>query len=325
MKRREFIAGLGGAAVWPLLRPRVARAQQATMPVIGYLAAAASSPVSLAAFHRGLAERGYVEGRNIRIVYRAAEGKYDRLPALAAELVRQKVAVLVATGSTPTALAAKSATQTIPIVFLMGTNPVEYGLVSSLARPGGNITGVTNLTAEVNAKRLDLLHELVPMASTIALIANPLNLAETREEKRAADAIGVRLSVLPASTLKEVEEAFATLVAQRVGAVQVTGDPIFFTWRVQLAAMAVRYRVPAIYVHREIVEAGGLMSYATDIVEGYRTVGDYTARILKGEKPADLPVQQATKSELVINLRTAKALGLTIPPNLLALADEVIE
>jgi putative tryptophan/tyrosine transport system substrate-binding protein len=321
MKRRDFIAGLGGAVAWP----RAARAQQTAVPVIGYLAAATYSPVSLAAFHRGLAERGYVEGRNIGIVYRAAEGRYDRLPALAAELVRQNVAVLVATGSTPTALAAQSATQMIPIVFGIGTDPVEYGLVSSLARPGGNITGVTVLTAEVNAKRLDLLHELVPMASTIALIANPLNLAEIREAERAADAIGVRLLVLRASTLKEVEEAFATLAAQRVGALQVTGDPTFFTWRGQLAAMAVHYQVPAIYVFRETVEAGGLISYATNIVEGYRTVGDYTARILRGEKPADLPVQQTTKSELVINLRTAKALGINVPTGILVRADEVIE
>jgi putative tryptophan/tyrosine transport system substrate-binding protein len=321
MKRREFIGGLGGAAVWPL----VPRAQQITKPVIGYLEAATYSPASLAAFHRGLAEHGYVESRNIGIVYRSAEGNYDRLPALAAELVRQNVAVLVATGTTPTALAAQSATQTIPIVFAIGTNPVEYGLVRSLARPGGNITGVTTLTAGVNAKRLDLLHELVPMASTIALIANPLNLAEIREAERAADAIGLRLLVLRASTLKEVEEAFATLVAQRVGAVQVTGDPTFFTWREQLAAMAVRHRVPAIYVYRETVEAGGLISYATDAVEAYRTVGDYTARILKGEKPADLPVQQTTKSELVINLRTAKALGIDLPTGILVRADEVIE
>jgi putative ABC transport system substrate-binding protein len=321
MRRREFIAGLGGAVAWPV----VAESQQTAVPVIGYLTAAAYSRVSLAAFHRGLAEHGYVEGRNIGLVYRAAEGKYDRLPDLAAELVRENVTVLVATGSTPTALAAQSATQTIPIVFLMGTNPVEYGLVRSLARPGGNITGVTNLTAEVNAKRLDLLHELVPMASTIALVANPLNLAEIREAKRAADAIGVRLSVLRVSTLKEVEEAFVTLVAQRAGAVQVTGDPTFFMWREQLAAMAARDRVPAIYVYRETVEAGGLISYATDIVEGYRTVGEYAGRILKGEKPSDLPVQQATKSELVINLRTAKALGIDVPTGILVRADEVIE
>jgi putative tryptophan/tyrosine transport system substrate-binding protein len=320
MKRRDFVVGLGATTL-----PLGARAQQTTMPVIGYLTAATYSPVSLAAFHRGLAEHGYIEGHNIAIVYRGAEGEYDRLPALAAELVRQNVAVLVATGSTPTALAAQSATQTIPIVFAIGTNPVEYGLVRSLARPGGNITGVTVLTAEVNAKRLDLLHELVPAASSIALIANPLNLAEIREAERAANVIGVHLLILGASNPKEVENAFATLVARQVGAVQVTGDPTFFTWREQLVALAARYRMPAIYVFRETVEAGGLISYETNIVEGYRIVGDYTGRVLKGEKPADLPVHQATTSEMVINLRTAKALGIEVPTGILVRADEVIE
>jgi putative ABC transport system substrate-binding protein len=322
MRRREFITLLGGAAAaWPI----AARAQQAAMPVIGILSAAPPPPTRLPAFHRGLAEYGYVEGRNVAIVYRPAEGEYDRLPALAVELVRQQVAVIVTTGTTPTALAAKSATRTIPIVFLMGTDPIEYGLVSSLARPGGNVTGVTTLVAEVNAKRLDLLHQLVPTASLIALLANPLNFAETREVQRAATILGVRLLILNARNQKEVEAAFATLVEQRAGALLVSGDPTFLTWREQLVALAARNAVPAIYLHRETVEAGGLMSYDSDRLDANRIVGGYTGRILNGEKAADLPVQLPTKFEMVINLKTAKALGLTIPEALLATANKVIE
>ena len=247
------------------------------------------------------------------------------MPALAAELVRQNVAVLVTTPTTPAALAAQAATRTIPIVFIIGTNPVEYGLVRSLARPGGNITGVTGLVAEVNAKRLDLLHELVPNASLIALIANPLNSAEIREVERAAAVIGVRLLILRVSNLNEVEEAFATLVAQQAGALLVSGDSTFLTWRERLATLAAHHAVPALYLCREIVEAGGLMSYAMSIVEGYRTVGAYAARILNGEKPTDLPVQQSSKSELVINLKAAKALGIEVPADILVRTDEVIE
>jgi putative tryptophan/tyrosine transport system substrate-binding protein len=321
MKRRDFIAGLGGAVAWPL----VARAQQTKLPVIGHLIAATLSPATLAAFREGLAEHGYVEGRNVTILDRVAEGEYDRLPVLAAELVRQNVAVLVTTSTTPAALAAQAATKTIPIVFLMGTNPVEYGLVRSLARPGGNVTGVTALVAEVNAKRLDLLHELVPTASSIALIANPVNLAEIREVERAAAVIGVRLPILRVSNLKDVEEAFATLVAQRAGALLVSGDPAFFAWRERIATLAARHKVPAIYMLREFVQAGGLMCYALDLVEPYRTLGSYAARILNGEKPADLPVQQSAKYEFVINLKAAKALGIEVPTGILVRADEVIE
>jgi putative ABC transport system substrate-binding protein len=321
MRRREFIAGLGSAVAWPL----TAQAQQPSLPVIGRLIAATISPATLAAFRQGLAEHGYVEGRNVAVLERLAEGDYDRLPVLAAELVRQNVAVLVTTPTTPAAQAAQAATQTIPIVFLMGTDPVESGLVRSLARPGGNITGVTVLVAEVNAKRLDLLHQLVPTASLIALIANPANLAEIKEVERAAAVIGVRLLILRVSNLKEVEEAFATLVAQRAGALLVSGDPTFFAWRERLATLAARHMVPAIHLYRETVEADGLMSYAMNIFEGYRTVGAYTARVLNGEKPGDLPVQQSSKSEFIINLKAARALGLTIPETLLATADEVIQ
>lgn len=321
MRRRDVIAGLGSAAACPL----IVRAQQTKLPVIGRLIAATLSPAFLAAFRQGLAEHGYVEGRNVAVLDRLAEGEYDRLPALAAELVRQNVAVLVTTPTTPAALAAQAATRTIPIVFIIGTNPVEYGLVRSLARPGGNITGVTGLVAEINAKRLDLLHELVPTASLIAVIANPLNVAEIEGVERAAAVIGVRLLILRVSNLKEVEEAFATLVAQRAGALLVSGDPTFFAWRERLATLAARHGVPAIYLYREIVETGGLMSYALNFVEAYRTVGAYAARILNGEKPGDLPVQQSSKFEFVINLKAAKALGLVVPPELLARADEVIE
>jgi len=321
MRRREVIAGLGSAVACPL----IARAEQTKLPVIGRLIAATLPPATLAAFRGALAEHGYVEGRNVAILDRLAEGEYDRLPALAAELVRQNVAVLVTTPTTPAALAAQAATRTIPIVFVIGTNPVEYGLVTSLARPGGNITGFTGLVAEMNAKRLDLLHELVPNASLIALIANPLNSAEIREVERAAAVIGVRLLILRVSNLEEVEEAFVTLVAQRAGALLVSGDPTFFVWRERLATLAARHAVPAIYLYREIVEAGGLMSYAMSFVEGYRAVGAYAARILNGEKPADLPVQQSSKSEFVINLKAAKALGIEVPTGILFRADEVIE
>jgi putative ABC transport system substrate-binding protein len=325
MKRREFITLLGGAAVaWP----RVARAQQ-RMPVIGYLLSDLLEPERqfVAAFHRGLAETGYVEGRNVAIEYRSAESRNDRLPALAAELVRRQVAV-IATSSTPGALAAKAATQTIPIVFGIGSDPVEIGLVASLNRPGGNLTGVSQLNVDIAAKRLEMLHELVPAATQIAVLVNPTNPAGEallREAQVAARALGVRLSVLNASSESEIDGAFATLVGQRADALLVSGDNLFTTHRDRIIALAARHAVPAIYQFREFAAAGGLMSYGASVTDAYRLLGVYTGQILKGEKPADLPVQQATKIEMIINLKTAKALGLTMPTSTLLRADEVIE
>jgi putative tryptophan/tyrosine transport system substrate-binding protein len=328
MRRREFIAGLSGAVAWP---PIAARAQQPKMPVIGYLNSSTESNAQhfTTAFRRGLSEIGYVEGQNVSIEYHWMEGQYDRLSALAADLVRRRVALIVATGGTAIARAAKSATATIPIVFVGGGDPVEVGLVASLNRPGGNVTGAAVLTKALTAKRLELLHELVPAATPIGFLVNPTNptvfKAEMMEAETAARALGVRLVILNASTLSEIEAAFEILVAQRIGALLTSGDPLWTVQRVQLAAFTARYAVPAIYAVREIVDAGGLLSYGANISDAYRLVGVYAGRILKGEKPADLPVQQATKVEFVINLRTAKALGLTIPETLLATADEVIQ
>jgi putative ABC transport system substrate-binding protein len=325
MKRREFIALLGGAAAWPL----AARAQQ-VMPVVGFLSARSpdESAHLVVALQRGLAENGYVEGKNITIEYRWALGRYDRLPALAADLVRLPVAVLMTGGGEPSALAAKAATTTIPIVFSAGGDPVKEGLVASLSRPGGNATGVSNLSPALEAKRLGLLHELVPKAVNLGVLLNPnfppavVQLADVLE---AARGIGMQIQVLRASTDHEIEAAFETVAQMRIAGLSQPADPYFASRRVQMVALAARHAVPTIYQFHEYAEVGGLISYGIDLPDTYRQIGDYAGRILKGAKPADLPVQQPTKFDLVINVRTAKALGLDIPDKLLALANEVIE
>ncbi len=327
MRRRDFIkALLVGAASWPL----AARAQQTAMPVIGLLTSESLGPYAgrLHAFREGLSGSGYVEGSNVAIEYRWADSQYDRLPELAADLVRHKVAVIVATGS-PSTLAAKTATTTIPIVFITGSDPVEIGLVASLGRPGGNMTGVSVLTSELGAKQLELLHELVPTATVIALLVNPNTpvFAETlsRDLQAAGRVIGQQIRVVSAGTERDLDTTFAGLVEQGVGALLVGNDPFFNVRADRLVALAARHALPAIYPYREFPAAGGLMSYGTNLHDGYRLVGVYTGRILKGEKPADLPVQQSTKVELVVNLKTAAALGVTFPITLLGRADEVIE
>jgi putative tryptophan/tyrosine transport system substrate-binding protein len=326
MRRREFIAGLACAA-WP----GVASAQPLSLPVVGFL-----HPESLekrrehvAAFHGGLAQFGYFEGRNIAIEYRWADGRNDRLPALAADLVRRQVAVIAGPANATSALAVKAATRTIPIVFLTGADPVHIGLVTSLNRPGGNLTGVSLLNVGIAAKRLELLHELAPAEKLIGFLANPTNTAfattEARELEEAAHILGVRTLTLNASSDDEIEAAFETLVRQQLSALVVGGDPFFVSQRDQIAELAIRHRMPMISQYRENTLAGGLMSYGSNLLDAYRLVGTYTGRILNGEKPADLPVQQSTKIELVINLKTAKALGISFPQTLLARADEVIE
>jgi putative tryptophan/tyrosine transport system substrate-binding protein len=326
MTRRELMLLLGSA----ITAPRPLHAQQKAMPVIGFLSSRTPGDAAtvVAAFHQGLAETGYVEGQNLAIEYRWAEGRYDRLPALVADLVGRKVDLIVASGGPPSALAAKNATSTIPIVFTAVGDPVGAGVVASLARPGGNLTGSSIMATELTPKRLELLSELVPQAGVIALLVNP-NSAEAelaiREAQEAARAKGMQLPILKASTEGEIDTAFASLVQRQAGALIVVNDP-FFDGRVeQLVALASRYAVPAIYYSREFAASGGLISYAPSFTAAYHQAGIYAGKILKGAKPADLPVQQPTTFELVVNLKTAKALGLTVPQSLLARADEVIE
>jgi putative tryptophan/tyrosine transport system substrate-binding protein len=327
MRRREFITLLGSAAAaWPL----AARAQQPAMPVVGYLSArnAETDVPMVAAFRQGLHDNGYVEGKNVAIEFRWGEGQYDRLPAIAKELVRRHVDVIVTSGGEITALAAKAETAKIPIVFNVGNDPVRFGLVASLSRPGGNLTGVTSFGSTLGTKQLGFLRELVPTAKIVAVLMNPkepYSEAFTGEVQKAASAIGQQIIVLQASTERDIDSAFADLIKQRVGALLIASGPFFLIRKDQLVALATHHAVPVLYYRREFIEAGGLISYGSTTVEGYRQMGDYTGRILKGEKPAVLPVLQPTKFELVINLKTAKALGLTILPMLLARADEVIE
>jgi putative ABC transport system substrate-binding protein len=325
--RRDFITLLGGAAAaWPF----AARAQQAAMPIVGFVEGrSAEAAVRQAAlFRKGLSETGFVEGQNVIVEYHWLDGQYDRLPALMGDLVRRRVAVITAFSNAP-ALAAKAATTTIPIVFGVGQDPVRMGLVASLARPGGNATGINFLNQETTAKRLGLLHDLVPKAVRIAVLVNPANASATeptlREIGEAARALGLQIAVLKASTSREVEAAFATLVRDQADALFVAPDVFFVGRPVQFATLAAHHKVPAAYTQRGFVEAGGLMSYGTDIADMFRQVGVYTGQILKGVKPADLPVLQSTKFEFVINMQTARALGLEVPPQLLASVDEVIE
>jgi putative ABC transport system substrate-binding protein len=326
MRRREFIAGLGSTAACPL----AARAQEHT-PVVGLLnvsTLAAYSPL-VAAFKGGLAAAGYVEGRNVKIEYRWAENQYDRLPALAADLVRTGVDLIATSPNSQVARTARAATQSIPIVFVIGADPIETGLVASLSRPGGNITGVTNLSGELILKNLDLLLKLVPTAKVVTLLRNPANIAGARSPERDVQAatgkLGLQLQILNASSESDIEQAFANLTRDRSDALLLAIDPLFTSHRVQLVALAARLAIPTFYARRDFVEAGGLISYSANIASSYRRAGVYASRILKGEKPADLPVEQPIEFELVINLKTAKALGLTIPETLLATADEVIQ
>ena len=328
MQRREFIKLVGGAAAaWPLS----ARAQRPAMPVIGFLGGASPDLYAkpLRAFHQGLSETGYVEGRNVTIEYRWADGQNDRLAALAADLVRRQVNVIAAPGSTPAALAAKAATATIPIIFQVGVDPIAAGLVASLARPGGNVTGVTNINTELAPKRLELLRELIPKANIIALLVNPtspfITESISKDLQSAARALGLQLHIQNASTERDFDTVFANLVQLRADALVIAPDAMFISRSEQLGALTLRHAVPAITQFREFAAAGGLMSYGGSSSEPTRLVGVYTGRALKGEKPTDLPVVQATKVELVINLKTAKALGLNVPNTLIGRADEVIE
>jgi ABC-type uncharacterized transport system substrate-binding protein len=326
MKRREFITLLGGAAAaWPL----AARAQQPALPVVGYLNSAREQQYThlTALFRQGLAEGGYTEGRNVAVEYRWAEGDYERLPALAADLVKRNVAVIVAHGP-PAAKAAKAATSTIPIVFTSGDDPIRTGLVSSINRPGGNVTGVTLVVSQVLTKRVEILHELLPKAGVMAVLVNPnstLHDVDRQEAAIAARTIGVAMHVLDAAADSDLDRAFAAVAERRVGALAVGADPFFNTRREKIVGLAAQHRIPTMFPFREFPVAGGLMSYGTNLVFGYHASALYAARILKGDKSADLPVQQPTKFEFVINMKTAQALGLEVPPMLLARADEVIE
>src|SRR6516165_1438517 len=327
MRRRELLSLIGSTAVaWPF----AARAQQSALPVIGYMDTASASTTAhlVEAFRRGLSAAGYDEIRNITIEYRWADGDYDKLPSLAADLVRRNVAV-IATINTPTILAAKAATKTIPIVFAVGVDPIKFGLVESLNRPAGNLTGLTQLNVEIEAKQVQLLHDLAPSATTIAFLINPsspaYSEAATESAQGAARVLGVRLLVLNASTPSDIETAFVTLAKERVRLLLVSGDSFLFAQRDQLVGLAAQHVVPTLYHRREFTAVGGLMSYGPSLPEAYYVVGDFTGRILNGKKPADIPVHQSTKFELVINVKTARALGLTMPATLLTIADEVIE
>jgi len=323
MRRRDFFKIAGSATAWPL----IARAQQPTLPVIGFLSTSSEDASRVAAFRQGLAQAGYVEGQNVTIEYRWAEDRSERLPLLAADLVHRQVAVIAAP-TTPAALAAKAATTTIPIVFTSIGDPVQLHLVTSLSRPGGNVTGVTQTNVEMTPKRLQLLHELIPTASVMALLVNPTNPfleTETKDLQAAARSLGLELHVLNASTERDFDGVFATLVQLHAGGLVIAGDALFNTWTEQLAALALRHAVPTIYQSRRFAVAGGLLSHGTDFTETYRLAGNYTDRVLKGDKPADLPVQQATKVELYINLKTAKELGISIPLPLSGRANELIE
>jgi putative tryptophan/tyrosine transport system substrate-binding protein len=327
VKRREFIAGLGSAAALPV----VARAQKPATPVVGLVngGSAGGSTAYLAGFRNGLSETGYTDSQNVTVEYHYLEGQYDRLPAILSDLIRRGVAVIASPGFAPAAIAAKAATTTIPIVFGVGDDPVKLGLVASLARPRGNATGVNYFSQEVNTKRLGLLHDLVPKAVRVAVLVNPADATNTETTLRgvqdAARAIGLQILVLKASTAREIDVAFASVAGERPDALFVAADTFFASRRVQLISLAARDRIPAAYGGREVVVSGGLMSYGTDIVDSYRQVGVYTGTILKGAKPADLPVVQSTKFEFAINLQTAKLLGIEVPPALLAQANEVIE
>jgi putative ABC transport system substrate-binding protein len=324
MRRREFITLMGSAAAWPM----VARAQQPAMPVIGFLNSSSADGYApmVAAFREGLKQAGYIDGQNVVIEYRWANGQYDRLAAMAGELVRRQVSVIAA--NTPANLVAKASTSTIPIVFTTGGDPVQLGLVAGLERPGGNVTGTTQLAGELAPKRLELAHELIPKAKIVGLLVNPENpTAEvlTTASLAAAVTLGLQLEVLHASTEAEIDDAFASAIQKNAGAMAIVTDPLFNGHAEQLAAVAIRHRVPAIYQYQRFAAAGGLASYGSSLTDSYRLAGVYAGRILKGEKPADLPVQQSTKIELIINLKTAKALGLTVPPQIVVRADEVIE
>jgi ABC-type uncharacterized transport system substrate-binding protein len=331
VKRREFITLVGGGGLLLATKARRARAQQPAVPVIGFLGSASPDRWvgRMRAFHQGLSETGYAESRNVAMEYRWAEGQNDQLGPLAAELVSRQVTVIVAPGSTPAALAAKAATTTIPIVFEVASDPVELGLVTSLARPGGNITGVISLNAEVAPKRLELLHELVPTAAVVGLLVNPTNpnLADftTKNLRAAARSLGLEMHVLHASAERDFDTVFATLLQVRAGALVIGADPFFTSRLEQLAALTLRHAVPTVYQFREFTAAGGLMSYGGSLTDTFRAAGVYTGRILRGDKPAELPVHQTTKVELFLNLKAAKALGLDVPATLLARADEVIE
>ena len=330
MRRRQFIGLIGGAAAWPIVRPPLARAQPG-LPVIGFVNGGSPDGFAsrVAAFRKGLTETGTVEGQNVMVEYHWLEGRYDRLPALMADLVHRGVAVIATPGSNASALAAKAATSTIPIVFGVGDDPVKLGLVASLNQPSGNATGINFFVQEVTAKRLGLLHDLVPTAARIAVLVNPANAssaeATLREITEPARALGVKIQVLNAGTSREIEAAIAALVRERADALFVGGDAFFIGRRVQFATLAMRHGIPAAYPARDFVEVGGLMSYSTDSVDMYRQAGVYTSQILKGAKPADLPVLQSSKFEFVLNLQTARALGIEVPNSLQLLADEVIE